>query len=283
MSRGSGGLAGTALACAAVLGVITIATVGAVAATRQDTTHAGDVPEPTPQAGPLDAPCPPPADPGERGAPLVAFVGDSTTALAALPSDLAPEGAIAAVFAGDYDIRVEAQFGRTIGDMVDEVEAVVDDAGGPPDVLVVNLGTNDALQGSTEWPAAFDELLSLVADHPCVLLVTVNETIDALVGPTSSTAASINARIAEAVTAPNLFHVDWNEDYRPEGGFTPEADHLYSVYAPPEALPPELRATHPMGMWVSDGVHQSPEGSVELATRIREVLDQVSGSAAPVP
>ena len=113
--------------------------------------------------------------------------------------------------------------------------------------------------------------------------MTVNEATGAFVRPGSTTAASINARIAEAATAPNVFHVDWNEDWRPEPGSTSGLEHLFLDYAPPETLPPELRAIYPMGMWVGDGVHQSPRGSVELATRIRQVLDQVSADGAPIP
>jgi lysophospholipase L1-like esterase len=293
MSRGSGGLAGAALACGALLGIVVVVTAAAVAAGRSDAPDRTDedleAVEPRSE-GPSTPGCPAPdaveatageAEPeldyqGASGAPRVAFVGDSTTALAAMPTDLMPDGAIADAFAEDYRIHLEAQFGQTIGDMLDEVETVLDDRGGPPDALVVNLGTNDVIEDTTDWADDLDRLLELVADHPCVLLVTVNESTDAFLGPERTTAASINARIAEAVTAPNVHHVDWNEDWEPESGFTPGIDHFYSVYAPPEALPAELRATNPMGMWVRDGVHQSPEGSVELARRIREVLDQVS-------
>jgi lysophospholipase L1-like esterase len=274
MSRGSGGLARTALACGAALGVVTLVTLGAVTAARQGETHASE-----PEA--VEAPCPPPGAPGDGEAPLVAFVGDSTTALAAAPTDREPEGAIAAAFADDYRTRVEAQFGGTIGDLLDELEAVLDDPDGPPDVLVLHAGTNDVVQDTTDWPRALDEVLALVEDLPCVLLVTVNEFTDEYLGEASTTASAINARIAAAVTAPNIFHVDWNVDWRREIGFTPEIPHLYSVYAPPEVLSPELRTTYPLGMWVPDGVHQSAEGSIELARRIRLVLDQVSGAAAP--
>lgn len=262
--------------CGAAL--VAVVTATALAVQSSDEQEAGPArPTTAPPPATVEAPCPPPGPAGARR-PLVAFVGDSTTALAAMPTDLAPDGALAGAFGDGYRIHVEAQFGQTIGDMLDEVEAVLDDPSGPPDALVLNLGTNDAVQDTTDWPAAFDEMLSLVEDHPCVLLVTVNESTDAFLGSTGTTATSINARIAEAVTAPNIFHVDWNEDWGPESGFTPDVDHFYSVYAPPEALPPDLRASHPMGMWVRDGVHQSPEGSVELANRIRRILDQASSS-----
>jgi lysophospholipase L1-like esterase len=208
--------------------------------------------------------------------PYVAFVGDSITILASSPNTLSPNGAIQEAFNDSYRTRIEAQNGQKIQQMLDEILDVVQDPSGPPAALVLNLGSNNVTQEDPHWKPAFDQMINSVRSIPCVLLVTVNEKTDQIHGRTNGTARDINRAIVDTVgTSKNMYIVTWNEDWGPEMGYTPNLpNHFFSFYSPPESLPPELAKAYPNGMWAGDGIHQSPEGSVEMVRRIRDVLDQ---------
>lgn len=98
----------------------------------------------------------------------MAVVGDSITVLARdeLRSRLA---------AGPWRAQIRAVNGATTLDMEPAVEALV--AGGPPDQAVVNLGTNDVMQGRSgaATVGTVGHLVELLAGAACIHLVTLNE------------------------------------------------------------------------------------------------------------
>lgn len=213
---------------------------------------------------------------GGQDRPRVAIVGDSNTVLLDGPSPLSDEGAIDDALHPRFWTVVEAERGTRIVDMLDALRRQVDDPTGRPDAVVIYLGTNDVRTENPDWRPAFDEMLSIVSDVPCVELVTVNTATDLRFGRTDVTAVGINDAIAAAAAAePDRVHViDWDVDWTEEmGAPDPEVtQHLYSVFVPAEDLGGAMRAQHPDGMWVGDGVHQSPEGSIVLARAYRDEL-----------
>lgn len=213
---------------------------------------------------------------GNRDGPRVAIVGDSNTILAAAPSALSEAGPLRELLHPLFQTTIQAQAGKRIVDMLDELQAQVDNPAGRPDAVVVYLGTNDVMVENPDWRAAFDAMLAVVADVPCVELVTVNTDTDAMRGQTTTTASGINAAIAAAAAAePDRVHVvPWNVDWTAEMGAPDPAitEHPYSVFFPPERLDDHWRASFPDGVWLGDGVHQSPEGSMMLARLYRDQL-----------
>jgi lysophospholipase L1-like esterase len=194
------------------------------------------------------------------GGPRVMITGDSVTELAS--------GALRDRLVDEYAVTFRYQGGQTIHDMVDELEGQVVNQAGVPTAAIVNLGTNDVVQSNPLWRQHFDEMLAVLEPVGCVNLVTVNE----LLRDSHPIAAAINAAIDEAVAAdPERFHrVEWNVDWTGEMGPGDPDDpgpHYYSIYIGP--------GVHPMlpdGGWAGDGIHQSPEGSLELARRYEEAL-----------
>ena len=94
----------------------------------------------------------------------VVVVGDSLTRLAAphFPSELSHD-----------NVDIDARNGRRIDQMIPALSRLLErDA----DVVIVNLGTNDALQhrGHPDWRTGFDALLALVDRQPCVYIDTVS-------------------------------------------------------------------------------------------------------------
>lgn len=213
---------------------------------------------------------------GNREGPRIAITGDSNTSLLTRPNPLAEQGAIAEVLHPVFRTTVQAKSGFRIAGMLGALREQVDNKAGRPDGVVIYLGTNDVIGESTTWRAAFDEMLSIVGDVPCVELVTVNSDTDRHFGQTEVTAAAINAAIAEAAAAePDRIHViAWDVPWLSEmGPPNPEVtEHPYSVFVPPEQLDDEKRALWPDGVWVGDGIHQSPEGSLALARLYRDEL-----------
>jgi hypothetical protein len=78
--------------------------------------------------------------------------------------------------------------------------------------VVVNLGTNDALQGGVhpDWVSGWDKLIRITRTTPCVVLTTINPAADAL--SHRPIATRINADIrALAAQHPKKYKVaDWS-------------------------------------------------------------------------
>ncbi len=183
----------------------------------------------------------------------VVVAGDSLTALAQPALSAALDGR----YPLDYLFRISA---RT--DQITPLMEADRAARGTPDAVVVNLGTNDAVEGGrpADARAAWDDLVHAVRGVPCVVLTTVNTNADAL-GRTDR-AATINARIeALAAAEPRRVKVvDWTGFVR---GLSPAGAATY------------LRP---------DGIHETDAGAAWLAAADRAALASCgTGLPGPAP
>src|SRR4051794_24235314 len=115
-----------------------------------------------------------------------------------------------------------------------------------PFAIVVNLGSNDALQARShpDWRAGFARMLSLVAPQRCVLFTTINARLP---GPTDTAriADEINRALVVAAGEHHNFHViDWNAVVETNGST----------------------------LLTADDIHPSPAGQLKLAALIRTAL-----------
>jgi lysophospholipase L1-like esterase len=167
----------------------------------------------------------------------VAIVGDSITVLqrTKLPRALG----------GAYRVDVRAENGRRIDEMLGPLQ---DALHRHPRDVVVNLGTNDALQAAPhpDWQTGFAYMMNLVAPIPCVMLVTVSTKMDR--GPATETVARhINASLVRAAAEhPNLHLIDWDG---------------------------ALHALDGASLLGPDHIHPTPEGVKTLALLTRYALD----------
>lgn len=138
---------------------------------------------------------------GHHGGLRVAVVGDSITVQAEPDTEQ--------VLAQHYRVLVNAMFGLRIDQQLGTIKGLLHNSVGPPDRLVINLGTNDALQNN---PAALQNLalaMTLVAHVKCVVWVTIN--LHADVRGDSVVAQQINDTIGSAAATHANFRVlDWN-------------------------------------------------------------------------
>jgi lysophospholipase L1-like esterase len=171
----------------------------------------------------------------------VAVVGDSIT-VAAQPD-------IAASLSGAYRPDIHAIWGQRIDQMLPTLAVVLHRH---PSDVVVNLGTNDAIQAAThtDWQRAFNQMIAMLATTHCVVLTTVSTRLDA--SPASlQVATAIDAAITSVASTRPTFHVvDWNAALHRASG-----DRLLS----------------------SDRIHPSPAGQLTLAALIRTALDHDCG------
>lgn len=166
----------------------------------------------------------------------VPVVGDSITFVSAHE--------IATALEGRYQPDLHAAIGERIDQMLPALRTALR---ADPFAVVVNLGTNDALQARThpDWQRGFTSMVAALAPVRCVVLTTISSLVD---GPSASAVASeINRAISEAVSAhPNFHVVDWNAAvHRPSGPSLLDAGRI----------------------------HPSPAGQVVLAGLLRTALD----------
>lgn len=136
----------------------------------------------------------------EYRGPVVTIVGDSITRVAGsgLRSQLRYYG---------LDIRAQDQ--QRIAEMLPQLRTQLRKK---PDAVVINLGTNDAIQAAKHpnWRAGFNTVWRLVRARPCVIYATINTFVDDLYGY-DTVAADINREIrALAARHENVRIVDWN-------------------------------------------------------------------------
>jgi hypothetical protein len=135
---------------------------------------------------------------GSKG-PVVAVVGDSITVVSAPGVEAELRG---------YALYMRAIDGKRIDEMVPALRAEMQRK---PRAVVVNLGTNDAMQAQThpDWLIGFNAVWGLVQTRPCVVFVTVSTNADYL--GRSRVAADINNTIRQlAKDHHNVRIVDWN-------------------------------------------------------------------------
>lgn len=109
-----------------------------------------------------------------------------------------------------YALSIEGQDNFRIDQQVPVAERW---ATRPFEQVVINLGTNDVVQG---WPvdqsaASLQRLVDLFTTARCIHLVTVNESLPGRTAGTAEHAAELNERIREiAASDPRARVVDWN-------------------------------------------------------------------------
>lgn len=153
----------------------------------------------------------------------VVLVGDSLTMVVAEP---------VAAAAPDLDVTRDADWGLRIDQEIASASAV---ARRDPDHVIINLGTNNVLQGHDLIASAMD--LTTIVDEfdrvPCVHLVTINQQMQRLGQDTSAAATALNEHIRSlAATRPNVELIDWNQivvDHAADGIMDPDTVHPNSV------------------------------------------------------
>jgi lysophospholipase L1-like esterase len=133
--------------------------------------------------------------------PVVGFLGDSITfqATTAL-EDRAPD---------TWRADVRATSGATIVDMAAQAARM---GAEQPEAVIVNLGTNDVMQGLPPEKSAadLDLLLDQLGDPSCVVLVTVHENIvTEQDGVLADRVRATNAALAEVADRRGVRVVDW--------------------------------------------------------------------------
>ena len=174
--------------------------------------------------------------------PRVVIVGDSITVFA--------HDEISHALRGHYSVTTSAVFGQRIDEML---PALRHDLTKHPRAVVLNLGTNDVLQGRLhpDWQTGFRTMISMVSHVPCVVLTTISTVTttspipDAAAEP--QVASEINGAILKtAASHPNVHVIDWNQAVNGPNG---------------------------LSLLIPDRVHPSDAGSRVLAVQIRHTLD----------
>jgi lysophospholipase L1-like esterase len=119
---------------------------------------------------------------------------------------------------GTYDETIIAENGQRVAEMTPRLQQAIDDDA--PAAVIVNLGTNDAVQGRSSARAVsdFERLVETTAEVPCVVLTTLSTTLDASFE--NSVATELNARIRKLrANDPNRYQVvDWDAAVSAPGG-----------------------------------------------------------------
>ena len=179
---------------------------------------------------------------GSPGAskPSVVFDGDSITVLAT--------PAIHQLLDPRYDVDVLGVIGIRINESLPALQSALRFH---PDAVVVNLGTNDALQGGEhpDWVSGWDKLIRITRNTPCVVLTTINPAADAL--SHRPIAKRINAAIRRlAAQHPMKYKVaDWS-------GFLSRNVRNQRTYLRPEPIL----------------IHPTPAGAEKLVTLDQRAL-----------
>jgi lysophospholipase L1-like esterase len=173
------------------------------------------------------------------GSPItVPVVGDSITYTSG--------SEIGTAFGGRYRPEFHAKIGQRIDQMLPTLRTALE---ADPYAVVVNLGTNDVLQGQKhpDWQSGFASMVDALSSSRCVVLTTISTTINGSIA-TPAVASAINRAISEAVSDHRNVHIaDWNAAvHGPNGGALLNADR----------------------------VHPSPAGQAVLARLLRAALDR---------
>lgn len=174
---------------------------------------------------------------GSTSSRRVSVIGDSITFSAGRD--------IAAAIQGEYHPDVHGEIGRRIDEMLPQLRAAVDKR---PFAVVVNLGTNDALQATShpDWRTGFTRMVETLSGTRCAIVTTIST----IFGDQSSrsVATGINAAIVTAVgNHSNLHVIDWDAAVHRADGAT---------------------------LLTDDRVHPSAAGQLTLANLIRTTVDR---------
>ena len=157
---------------------------------------------------------------GAGKAPVVAVVGDSITVISAPGVEAELNG---------YALYMRAIDGKRIDEMIPALRGELQRE---PKAVVVNLGTNDAMQARThlDWLTGFNTVWNLVQSRSCVVFVTINTNADFL--GRGTVAVDINHAIRHlAAVHHNVRVVDWNVAVHADASLlasrNPPADHIH--------------------------------------------------------
>ena len=131
----------------------------------------------------------------------VAVVGDSITEWG--------QGALRDDLGGDWDLSIDGRAGFRVAE---QLPAAAELAAADPGQVVVNLGTNDVLQGRSPASAVEDlaRMVELFPGARCIHLVTVNERMVAGRGDLTTPARAVNDGIRRlADDDERITVVDW--------------------------------------------------------------------------
>ncbi len=181
----------------------------------------------------------------------VVVLGDSITAL----EQPSLSAAVPATRTLDYVFRFGIDIAGATALLRDDLATK-----GTPGVLVVNLGTNDALRGrrSATGPTPLDPVVGAARRVPCVVLTTVSQRLDDRTG--GDVAARINTQIAAlAARRPTrVVVVDWDGFLR------------------------SLQASE-VGVFLQrDGIHETEAGARWLAEADLRAIDACGSGIPPV-
>lgn len=132
----------------------------------------------------------------------VTLLGDSITVLTG--------ETVAQRLDGVTDTRVVADFGLRIDEQLKNADDIRKRR---PDQVIVNLGTNDILQGRPTNTAIEDyrQILDSLDDIACVSVITLNEHMDRMGENTSEPAVAFNAALRSLATGyPNVTVTEWS-------------------------------------------------------------------------
>jgi len=153
----------------------------------------------------------------------VAVLGDSLTALA--KSQITSAG-----HDSGYAMAVDGIAGITLEERMGSVDALSHHTSGP---VVIELGTNDVLQGATaeDLAARADQAMAALAADRCVVFVTVGILYDV-----DGRAAGFNDHLRQAIGShPNMHVLDWDREFKAHPDWSSDTVHLkpehFSRYA----------------------------------------------------
>jgi hypothetical protein len=124
-----------------------------------------------------------------------------------------------------YDVSVDAIAGTTLADRMPTIQEQASRRRGP---LVIELGTNDAANGTsrTELAARIDEAIGYLTQVPCVVFVDVGLLVDG-----AEAAAGFNEYLhVVAAQHPNMHVYDWAAEFTQHPDWTPDGVHLQPAF-----------------------------------------------------
>jgi GDSL-like Lipase/Acylhydrolase family len=170
--------------------------------------------------------------------PTVPVVGDSITFFSGRD--------ITTALGDTYHGDVHSGIGRRIDEMLPTLQSAVRQH---PFALVVNLGTNDALQAQThpDWRSGFERMIAILTPVRCVVLTTISTLVHDSVDAPAVASDISDAIVAAAAAHANLHVVDWNA---------------------------AVHAAKGASLLIADRIHPSTAGDLTLAALDRSTLDR---------
>ena len=175
----------------------------------------------------------------------VAVLGDSITTL--------DETDIRTQLGDEFSFTISGNFGKTVAEVLPEAEIV---ATRPHDQLIINLGTNDVLQGLpvADSMKSLEQMIAMYDTSRCIFLVNINEhMVDQRTGKSvSDQAKQFNRSLSDlAKTDGRISIIDWNST---------AATQLNGANPPYSDL-------------TSDSIHPTQEGDTLLNELYRKSLE----------